>query len=143
MSNYEPAPVPLQAAGLNEYLARELRRFADTMRENAPRVAYITSPLSPGFTADNFKPEGLGGSNVVRISASATQTLTGIAIRTPYRQLVVVNVGTGVVVLKSEAAESSASNRLALAANWNLSANAAAVLWRDPQSARWRGISRT
>lgn len=141
--NYQPGPIPQANAGLAEYLRRELARVAACLADNAPRVAYLPGILSPPFTADNFKPQGLAGANVVRISASATQTLTGIALRKPGLELYLVNVGTGVVVLAPQNAASSASARFALAATWQLSAGAAAHLWWDPISARWRGLGRT
>ncbi len=79
------------------------------------------------------------------MSTSTTQTFTGLQRATfdAFREVVFINVGNGVAVLKSQAAESSASNRLALVTDYQLSLNAACGLWRDPYAARWRGIWKT
>jgi hypothetical protein len=141
--NYEPGATPSDDKGIREFLARELRRLANVLKDDAPVVWYRNGPvnasLSAGISANWRIPQG----NVIRISTSDTITLTGIAERTPFRERVLVNVGTGVVVLKSQASESSASNRFALPTDWNISANGSAVIWRDPFSARHRGLSKT
>lgn len=141
--NYEPAQTPGDDKYVREFLARELRRLANIVRDDSPTVWYRTGPvvasLSAGISADWRVPAG----NVILLSTSNTITLTGIAERTPLRERVFINIGSGVVVFKSQASESSASNRFALPTNWQLSANASCLMWRDPFSARHRGLSRT
>lgn len=141
--SYAPGPTPTNPEAVPAFLARELARISAATKDNAPSVKYAPGTISPAFTANNFKPNGLAAANVVRISTSATQTLTGIAQFDAWRELYVLNVGTGTLVLTSEDAASSASARFSLPATWNLSANASAHLWRDAISARWRGVSRT
>jgi hypothetical protein len=147
--NYEPLGVPLVdskqtgARSIAEFLGRELRRIASTLKDNAPTVQYLTGPvvasLSDAISANWKAPIG----NVVLMSTSSTITITGIADVTPNRVRTFINTGTGVVVFKSAGTESSAPYRLALPADWNLSAGAAATLWYDSFSARHRGLSRT
>jgi hypothetical protein len=141
--NYEPAQTPSDDKYVREFLARELRRLASIVRDDSPTVWYRTEPvvasLSAGVSANWKCPAG----NVLLLSTSNTITLTGIAEKTPFRERALINIGTGVVVLKSQASESSASNRFALPIDWQLSANASALIWRDPFSARHRGLSRT
>lgn len=141
--NYVPAQTPGEDKGVREFLTRELLRLASILKDDAPTVWYrtgaTTASLSAGISANWKVPQG----NVVLMSTSNTITLTGIAERTPFRERTFINIGTGVVVFKSQGTESSASNRLALPTDWNLSANAACTLWRDPISARHRGLSRT
>lgn len=142
--NYEPAPLPQDPKQLIEYLSRELRRLSAIVRDDAPVVQYRTASVNQeSLTAAVSANYKIARGNIVRISSSATVTLTGLADSTPNREIVLVNVGTGVVVLKSEGTESSASHRFALSTDWNLSANAAAVVWFDPYSFRWRGIAKT
>lgn len=145
--SYTPAPPPLDLKQLPEFLQREFRRISEDLADNADSVFYRTIPtrsvslsVSNGASA-NWKVAG----NLLLVSTSATQTFTGLQRNSldALREVVFINVGTGVAVLKSQAAESSASNRFALVADYQLSANAAATLWRDPYAARWRGISRT
>jgi hypothetical protein len=130
---------------LAEFLQRELVRLSNSLGDDVPKVQYrtdySTASLSSGVSA-NWK---IAAGNVIRISSSVTQTLTGLVLSSPVecREIVLMNVGTGVVVLNSQDAASSASSRFALPTNWNLSANASAVLWYDPVSSRFRGVSRT
>lgn len=140
---YVPAPIP-DAAKLAEYLRRELGRIAIETRDEREVVQYrtgaVTASLSAGVSADWKVAAG----NVVRVSTSSTQTLTGLQVLNPAgRELALVNVGHGVLVLVSENAASSASHRFALPTTWQLSANACAVLWYDAASARFRGLGRT
>ncbi len=143
--NYVPAQPPEDPQLLAEFLRRELQRIAASIKDDVAIVHYRTSQanagtLSAGISA-NWK---IAAGNVIRISSSVTVTLTGLAVLNPVnRELALVNVGTGVVVLNSQDAASSASFRFALDTTWQLSANAAAVLWYDGASSRWRGIART
>lgn len=142
---YAPSPPPRDRAYAIDYLERELRRIASDLRADAPVVFYRTlhadaGTLSAGISA-NWK---IAAGNVIRLSTSITVTLTGLQLSDPnQRELVLFNVGTGVLVLSSEDAASSASYRFALPTTWQLSANAAALLWYDPVSTRIRGIART
>lgn len=143
--SYKPASSPQgkDVQELARYVGDELRRVAASVRDDADVVWYrtgaVTASISAGISANWKVPAG----NIIRISSSNTMTLTGLAERTPNRERTFVNVGTGVVVFKSEASESSASNRFALPVDWQISANGSATLWRDPISARHRGLSRT
>jgi hypothetical protein len=147
--SYQPSPVPVGSKiddPLREYLNREFRLVASALRDDSKTVFYRTSyesehSLSAGDSA-NYKI-GSFASNVFRISTSNTLTISGIADRVGMRERVLINVGTGVLYLKSEGTESSASFRFALPTHWQLSANASATLWYDPVSSRHRGISRT
>ena len=145
--SYVPTPPPFDVKQLPEYLQRELRRISSDLADNASSVFYRTNPsqaislsVSAGSSA-NWKVAG----NVLLVSTSVTQTFTGLqrASTDGMREVVFINIGTGVAVLKSEAAESSASNRMSLVTDYQLSKNAAAILWRDPFASRWRGICKT
>lgn len=141
--NYEPAATP-NKDGVPEYLGRELKRVAASLKDSSPTVFYRTLAANQGsLTAGVSANYKMAAGNVIRISTSNTVTLTGIYDKTPWRERVLINVGTGVVVLKSEGTESSASYRLLLATNWNISADASATLWYDAFSHRHRGISKT
>jgi len=142
--NYEPGSTPLDDKALGAFIGRELRRLSSALRDNAPTVFYRTNPANQGsLTAGVSANWKIVSGNVIRISASATVTLTGLALSDPTREIVLINVGTAAVMLKNQGTESSASYRFALSTDWNLSQNAAATLFYDPFSSRWRGISRT
>lgn len=145
--SYQAGTVPFDVKELPRFLQTELRRIAADLADSADAVFYRTSPtqsaslsISNGSSA-NWKVTG----NVLLVSTSVTQTFTGLqrSALDGLREIVFINVGTGVAVLKSQAAESSASNRFALVSDYQLSANAAATLWRDPYAWRWRGLSKT
>jgi hypothetical protein len=139
--NYEPAPLPQDPKQLIEYFSRELRRLAGILRDDSAVVQYRTAPVNQGsLTAAVSANWKVAAGNVVRISSSATVTLTGLANAAPNRELVLINVGTGVVYLKNAASESSASYRFALVNSLDLSENASVTLWYDPYSSRWRAI---
>lgn len=142
--SYQPGSPPLDYKTLGEYLWRELRRISDSLRDDAKVVFYRTSAetltASAGVSA-NWK---VGRAmNITRVSTSNTVTITGIDDKTHYHERLLINIGTGVLVLKSEGTESSESHRFALPSTWQLSQNASAVLIYDPLSSRHRGISRT
>lgn len=143
--NYEPGPIPLQDKDVREYLGRELRRIANALRDDASVVLYRTGSVTEGTLSAGVSANYRIGiaTNISRFSTSNTVTITGLADTTPNREHVFINIGTGVLVVKSEGTESSASHRFALAEHWNLSAGAAATFWYDGISSRHRGISRT
>lgn len=141
--NYKPAPFPIQVADLPAYVDRELRKISAVLSD---QIFYRTLPANQGsLTAGISANWKIADGNVVRVSTSNTITIGGLILSGDWlREIVLVNVGTGVLVLKHEDVGSSASYRFALPnALWNLSANAAATLWLDPYSARIRGLSRT
>jgi hypothetical protein len=142
--NYQPGPLPSDPKQLIEYLSRELRRISAALQDDTAMVQYRTSPASQGsLTAAVSANYKIAQGNLIRISASSTITLTGLALKLPNRELVLINVGTAAVTLKKEAVESSASYRFALVNSFDLSQNASATLWYDSYSARWRCIGRT
>jgi len=143
MSNYAPGSVPDSIPDIKEMLQRELNKISQSVDDASQSVLYRTIPvtndsLSVGISA-NWK---IAFGNVVRLSTSSTHTLTGIAFKTPQREIVLINTGTGVISMKSAGTESSASFRFLLSANHQLSANAAITLWYDQFSSRWRAISK-
>lgn len=142
--NYVPAPAPNDGKDVPRFLAQELQKISSAIRDNAVTVFYRTSIDTASISAAssaNYK--AVLGANIIRVSTSVTVTLTGIADTTPFRERTFINIGTGVLVLKSQGTESSASHRFALAQDWQISADGAATVWFDPISARHRGLNRT
>lgn len=143
---YTPQPPPFDVKQLPSYLDLELQRISRDLADNASTVFYVTDPvtsaslsISNGSSA-NWKVAG----NVLLVSCSTTQTFTGFqrGLMDATRVFFFVQVGAGVAVLKSEASESSASNRMALVSSISLSQNGSLMLWRDPIAARWRGLAK-
>lgn len=142
--NYQPGPIPQELRDLTRYVSQELQRISAALRDNAVTVFYRTSidtaSLSAASSA-NYK--AMAAANIIRVSTSNTITITGIADTTPLRERTFINVGTGVLVLKNQGTESSASHRFALPSDLQISANGAVALWFDPISARHRALNRT
>lgn len=141
--NYKPAPFPIQTADLPAYVDRELRKISAVLSD---QIFYRTLPANQGsLTAGVSANWKIADGNIIRVSTSVTITIGALVLSGDWmREVVLINVGTGVLVLKHEDTGSSASYRFALpAALWNLSANAAATLWLDPYSARIRGLTKT
>lgn len=144
MPNYIPPPTPLEQKDLPAYLWRELNRVGKNLADSAELIFYRTLPytddsLTAGASA-NYK---IAQGNVIRISTSNTFTLTGLAVKQYNREIVILNVGTGVLSFKSQGAESSASHRFALGINYQISAGYAVTFWYDLASSRWRALSRS
>lgn len=143
MPKYVPTPAPLDK-DLGSYIQRELTKIGQVLADNADSVFYRTLPANQGSLTANVSANWkIADGNVIRVSTSNTVTFTGIALKTPNRELVFVNCGTGVAVLKPRDAASSASFQFAIPTTWQLSADAACVLWYDIYSSKLRGISRT
>jgi hypothetical protein len=137
---YIPGPTPEKVENLPQFIRQELNRISDAQGVVLYRENPSNASLSAGISAD-WK---IAAGNVVRLSTSAATTLTGLSVLSPAnRELVLINVGHGIVVLKSQDSASAAAYRFALVGTLELSANAAVSLWYDAQSARWRAIGRT
>lgn len=147
--SYKQTLAPLDPKEIPRFLNDELAKISRDLQDNANVVFYRTMPSTPNSlsvtnaASANWRVQG----NVLLVSTSTTQTFTGLQRNTQskldrYREVVFINVGTGVAVLKNEAAESSASNRFSLVNSLSLSQNGAVVFWRDPFASRWRGISK-
>lgn len=145
MGSYVPALPPLDPKQLTEYIHRELRAIGAAFSDPADAIHYMTpyaadASLSAGISA-NWK---CANAAIIRCSTSATITITGFAYKIPKRSFITANVGTGVLAFKNEAAESSASYRLALpSALYQVSAGHMVTWWYDPSSTRHRPVSRT
>src|SRR5689334_15163227 len=100
--NYKPGPV--SSGDLLGYVSRELQKIAAAVSDSSPTVFY--RPIAEtelSFSAGDSANYRIHiHANVIRISTSDTVTITGIADTTPYRERALINVGTGVLVLKSE-----------------------------------------
>lgn len=143
---YQPAPAPNDPKALAEYVYREFRRLAAALADDAEIVVYRSRPADAGTlsaaVSANWK---IADGNVIRVSCSATLTITGIKVASPYnRELVLLNDGTAPLVLKHAGTESSASARFALpsAAAVTVVQNGGVIIWYDPKKLRWRTLSR-
>lgn len=104
-------------------------------------VSGIISPTQITADQNNYSPTGLATSNTLRLSSDASRNITGLAGGEKGRVLILHNVGTQAIVLKSESASSTAANRFALASDITISASQAVTLQYDDTSSRWRAAA--
>lgn len=80
---------------------------------------------------------------MLRLSADIPLSITGFASGVPGRVLWLTNVGASAITLTHEDALSAAENRITspTAANLTLAADAAALLWYDDITQRWRPLA--
>src|ERR1043165_6344736 len=99
--NYKPAPFALNAADLPAYVDRELHKISAALSD---QIFYRTLPANQGsLTAGGFANWKIADGNVIRVSTSNTITIGALVLSGNWmREVVLVNVGTGVLVLKHE-----------------------------------------
>lgn len=107
-------------------------------------IAWSGDITPPQITAaqHNYTPTGLSTASVLRLSTNATQDLTGIAGGLDGRWLVLVNVGSQSLTLRSESSSSTPANRFALTADITMLPNALVLLLYDitGPNPRWRAL---
>lgn len=101
------------------------------------------TPAAISSTQNDYNPTGLSSATVLRISTSSaiTRLIGGIAGGTDGRILILQNIGSGMIrLVDDDASSSSAENRMILPSNQDvfIMTDAAAVLWYDATSLRWR-----
>lgn len=105
-------------------------------------AVFFNSPLTPtalSGTTNDYNPTGLATANVIRISATGTQYLTGIvAPATDGKILSLYNVGTGTILLATENSNSTAANRFSLRSTYSLRGGGSVLLIYDATAARWK-----
>lgn len=103
------------------------------------------APAQLTASQNDYNPTSLATASVLRLDASATWKITGLAGGEDGRVLVVVNISTamdGDVILTAEDSASTAANRFSLDADIILEAGGnAAILWYDSTASRWRVVA--
>jgi hypothetical protein len=119
----------------NRYVAK-----AASLMTGYIRTTGIITPTELAADADDYAPTGAAAATVLRLSADAAHDITGLAGGSDGRILYLHNVGAETITLKAEDASSAAANRFAISADFELEANAVALLQYDDTSDRWRVI---
>lgn len=114
---------------------------------NALAASNTITPTDTG-TLNDYAPTGIGTAAVIRWNGAGTATINGITTGVAGRFLVIDNISTSTLTLATEAAGSTAANRILGPANSNVSlsagasnSHASALLQYDGTSSRWRVIS--
>lgn len=109
-----------------------------------PSQLSFTGNIGSGALAtsqNDFAPTGWSSNAVLRLTSSATISITGFAATTDGDIKYVQNVGTFVITLVGNSGSSSAANRIALLGPLALFPGQAALLQYDGTAALWRVMS--
>lgn len=106
----------------------------------------INSVLSESVTSqkDDWAPTGIANANVIRISGSGTQSITGLSAGSSGAIHLIVNADGGAIfILENEDTQSTETNRFAgpNGADVSLNPGDCVLIWYDPSSERWRPIT--
>ena len=101
----------------------------------------VLTPPQITSNQNNYSPTGLPTSTVLRLSTSASLSLTGLQAGGSGRTLYLHNIGASDLVLVNDSASSTAGNRFAVGSDLTITPNRVAVLQYDLLSARWRAVS--
>ena len=99
------------------------------------------SPAAIAASQNNYAPTGHATASVLRLTASGTYNITGLAGGVDGRILTLTNIGSNAITLVNESASSTAGNRFAIGSNITLAASQSVVLMYDLPSTRWRAIA--
>lgn len=107
------------------------------LRSSAQSFTGIISPTTLATDTDDWSPTGFSDAGIVRVSSSSAVDLTGLTAGGDGRLVVLINVGSYTITLKDEDASSSAANRFAFTADFELEQDAACWLVYDDTRDRW------
>lgn len=108
--------------------------------DQAFALAGVISPSTITADQNDYNPTGLATASMLRLSADAARTITGLAGGAAGRLATIHNIGASNIVLKDESASSTAANRFALAADLTIAPDQAVVIQYDATSSRWRSV---
>lgn len=100
-------------------------------------------PLTTGQITSNqndWYPGGADYSDVIRTYSDAARDITGFGFPTQGKTFLLINFGSYSITLKNESASSTAANRLAINADFELKSGASVMLHYDASSSRWRMV---
>lgn len=105
-----------------------------------PRALTLSGAATPPQLTANqndYSPAELATAAVLRLSADASRSISGLAGGSEGRLLVLRNVGSFDIVLKDASTLSAAANRLVLGGDLTIRAGLACILQYDASLARW------
>lgn len=102
----------------------------------------ILTPAAFAATQNNYNPAGLSDANVLRLTSTGAQSVTGIVAPASTKTLVVFNIGASNITFVDASAGSTAANRFQMNGNTLLNPNEGAIFWYDVTTQRWRCAGR-
>jgi hypothetical protein len=103
----------------------------------------IISPPALAAANANYAPANFAGAKILRLTATAASTISGIAGGAVGRVIYVQNISAFSITLQHANAGSTAANRFSLANNANIiiRANGGVTIWYDATSSVWRAVT--
>lgn len=138
----------IRASNASKQVKDSLATLDDTGGIVLPASFVAKGRISPAQIVANtndYAPAGFADASVLRLNSDAARNLTGLAGGADGRLIALVNTGSFTITLVNESASSTAANRFAFGADFNLLAGMGLWLWYDSTSSRWRrlgGLSR-
>lgn len=102
----------------------------------------IISPTAFAAQQNNYNPTGLADANVLRLTSTGAQNITGIVAPSTTKTITIFNIGASNITLIDASASSAADNRFQMNGNTILNPNEGIILWYDITTARWRAAGR-
>jgi hypothetical protein len=102
----------------------------------------ILSPAAFAATQNNYNPAGLADANVLRLTSTGAQSITGIVAPSTTKTITIFNIGASNITLTDASASSVAANRFQMNGNIILGANEGVILWYDVTTTRWRAAGK-
>lgn len=115
-------------------------RFHLLSYPSAQALNTITPPALVA-QADNYHPTDLTTAGTIRLSATGSQTITGIDAISDGYELTLENIGNDTIVLAVENANSDAANRFLFPDPVQIGPEGSAKIKYDGTSARWRLVA--
>jgi hypothetical protein len=138
-SNAFKLKVSDDGASFIEALAIDQATGNATLSRGVALAGVIAPPQLTG-DEDDYAPSGLESTSVIRLSADAVRSISGLADGSEGRVLCLINAGAFAVILRDENPASSAANRFGFGRDLTLGAKQGALLIYDGNAARWRRI---
>ena len=101
----------------------------------------VITPTQITSSQNNYNPTGLATANFLRLSTSATWSITGLAGGATGRWHIVHNIGTQNIVFPTESVSSTDVNRFDFPADLTLVPKAVMILHYDVTTLRWRTLT--
>lgn len=102
----------------------------------------ILTPAAFAATQNDYNPVGLADANVLRLTSTGAQSVTGIVAPASTKTIIVYNIGAANITFVNASAGSTAANRFEMNGNTLLNPNEGAIFWYDITTQRWRCAGR-
>lgn len=103
-------------------------------------ILKFSNPITPPqitSNQNNYNPSGMSASSWLRLDTNASRDITGISAPTQQKFLLISNIGSFDIVLKSESASSTVANRFVQSSDTTISPGRGCIVVYDLTATRW------